>query len=42
MRNLLCKVKEYDITYKQHFLVRLEERSEENDFIPTDTKEFKK
>jgi hypothetical protein len=42
MRKLLCTVKQCDITYKQHFLVRLEEQSEEKDFIPTDTKEFKK
>jgi len=42
MRKLLCMAKERDITYKKHFLDRLELRSKLNDFIPTDVKEFKK
>jgi hypothetical protein len=42
MRNLLCTVKERNITYCKHFLHRLKLRSKHNDFIPSDTKELKK
>jgi hypothetical protein len=42
MRKLLCTVKERNITYKKHFLNRLDTRSKYNDFIPTDINEFKK
>jgi hypothetical protein len=42
MQKLLCTVKERNITYKKHFLFRLETRSKQNSFIPTDIKEFKK
>lgn len=42
MRKLLCTVKERNIIYSKHFLHRLKLRSKYNDFIPSDTKEFKK
>jgi len=42
MQKLLCVVKERNITYSKHFLLRLKLRSKHNDFILADTKEFKK